>query len=41
MGTIDENYFKMPTNKPSNAIEELVGDDEKILLKIKPKKSAY
>ena len=41
MGTIDENYFKMPTNKPSNAIEELVGDGEKILLKVKPKKSAY
>ena len=41
MGNIDENYFDMPTGVKNNSIEDIVGDDEKLLLKIKPKKSAY
>ena len=41
MGNIDENYFKMPTSAPSNSIEEIIGDGESLLLKIKPKKRAY
>ena len=41
MGNIDENYFKMPSVKHNNSIEEIIGEGEKLLLKIKPKKSAY
>ena len=41
MGNIDENYFDMPTGVKNNSIEDIVGGDEKLLLKIKPKKSAY
>ena len=41
MGTIDENYFKMPTGTQQNSIEEMLGSDETLLLKQKPKKSAF
>ena len=41
MGNIDENYFKMPTGGQSNSIEEILGDNETLLLKQKPKKKAY
>ena len=41
MGTIDENYFKMPTARQNDTIEELIGDGETLLLKQKPKKNAY
>lgn len=41
MGNINENYFVMPSGEQSNSIEELLGEGEKLLLKIKPKKSAY
>ena len=41
MGTIDENYFKMPTVSKVNSIEEILHSDETLLLKKKPKKKAY
>ena len=41
MGNIDENYFKMPSVEPNRGIEEIIGSDETLLLKLKPKKSAY
>ena len=41
MGNIDENYFKMPSVKQNNSIEEIIGGDETLLLKVKPKKKAY
>ena len=41
MGNIDENYFKMPSVKQNNSIEEILGNDENLLLKVKPKKKAY
>ena len=41
MGNIDENYFKMPTVKQNQSIDEIIGEGETLLLKVKPKKSAY
>ena len=41
MGNIDENYFKMPTSGKLNSIEEIIGNNETLLLKQKPKKKAY
>ena len=41
MGNIDENYFKMPSGYKNNSIEDIIGDGENLLLKMKPKKSAY
>lgn len=41
MGTIDENYFKMPDVEQNNSIEEILDSDETLLLKQKPKKKAY
>ena len=41
MGNIDENYFKMPTGGKLNSIDEILGENEAVLLKQKPKKSAY
>ena len=41
MGTIDENYFKMPDVKQNNSIDEILSDNETLLLKVKPKKKAY
>ena len=40
MGTIDENYFKMPTVMHNRSIEEILGG-ETLLLKVKPKKNAF
>ncbi|MDE7440219.1 MAG: PH domain-containing protein [Clostridia bacterium] len=41
MGTIDENYFKMPEVTQNNSIEEILDSDETVLLRQKPKKKAY
>ncbi len=41
MKKIDENYFKMDDNIKQNQIEDILDEDESILLRIKPKKSAY
>ena len=41
MGNIDENYFKMPKVEQNNSIEEILGNEETLLLKQKPKKKAY
>lgn len=40
MGKIDENYFKT-NEKDYTQIDEIIADDEKILWRGKPKKSAY
>lgn len=40
MGKIDENYFKS-TDKDYSKIDEILADDEQILWRGKPKKSAY
>ncbi len=41
MGKIDENYFKMDDNMKHNTIEDILDEDENVLLRLKPKKSAY
>ena len=41
MGTIDENYFKMPEVAQNDSIEAILDSYETLLLKCKPKKSAY
>lgn len=41
MGKIDENYFKMESNMNQNQIEDMIDSDENVLLRVKPKKSAF
>ncbi len=41
MGKINENYFKMDDNMNQNQIEDLLDSDESVLLRMKPKKSAF
>ena len=41
MGKIDENYFKMDDNMKHKTIEDILDEDENVLLRLKPKKSAY
>lgn len=38
---LDENYFKMTDGMQSNHVEDILDEDETILLRQKPKKSAY
>lgn len=39
--TIDENYFKMTDGMQDNRVEDILDEDENVLLRTKPKKSAY
>ncbi len=41
MKSVDENYFKMTEGMQANAIEDILDVDESVLLRLKPKKSAY
>lgn len=41
MGKIDENFFKMNDNMKQNSIEDMLDDEENVLLRLKPKKSAF
>jgi len=38
---LDENYFKMTDGMQINHVEDILDEDETILLRQKPKKSAY
>ena len=41
MKNIDENYFKMTEGMQTNNVEDILDPEESVLLRLKPKKSAY
>lgn len=41
MKNIDENYFKMTEGMQTNKVEDILDPEESVLLRLKPKKSAY
>ena len=41
MKDIDENYFKMTEGMQTNKVEDILDPEESVLLRLKPKKSAY
>ena len=38
---IDEEYFKIDNNKPKDKIEDILEEDERVLVRLKPNKKAY
>ncbi len=41
MGNLDENYFKKTEGMTHNRVEDILDNEEHVLLRLKPKKSAY